>query len=161
MKPTWLAAGLWGLLAGGALLLGAAIAWQFRVPQRVIASVMAFGAGVLISALSFELVGEATESGGMAAAAGGFLLGAVVYVTADVALARKGARHRKRSGGQQPSESEQEGSGTAIALGALMDGVPESVVWGSAWSAGGPSGRRCWPPSSSPTSRRGCPARPG
>src|SRR5215218_1430603 len=135
--PTWLAAGLWGLLAGGALLVGAAIAWQVRVPQKVIAWVMAFGAGVLISALAFELVGEATESGGLAAAASGFLLGAVVYVAADVALARRGARHRKRSGDQQPSESEQSGSGTAIAIGALLDGVPESVVLGVGLLAGG------------------------
>jgi zinc transporter, ZIP family len=135
--PTWLAAGLWGLLAGGALVLGAAVAWQVRVPQKVIAWVMAFGAGVLISALAFELVGEATESGGLAAAASGFLLGAVVYVAADVALAAHGARHRKRSGDQQPSESEQEGSGTAIALGALLDGVPESVVLGLGLVGGG------------------------
>jgi zinc transporter, ZIP family len=47
-----------------------------------------------------------------------------------VVLARRGARHRKRSGEQQPSESEQAGSGAAIAIGALLDGIPESVVLG-------------------------------
>jgi zinc transporter, ZIP family len=41
-----------------------------------------------------------------------------------------GARHRKRSGEQQPSEDEQAGSGAAIAVGALLDGIPESVVLG-------------------------------
>jgi hypothetical protein len=46
----------------------------------------------------------------------------VVYVAADVVVARHGARHRKRSGDQQPSESEQQGSGAAIAIGALLDG---------------------------------------
>jgi zinc transporter, ZIP family len=54
----------------------------------------------------------------------------VVYVAANVVLARRGARHRKRSGDEQPSESEQHGSGAAIAIGALLDGVPESVVLG-------------------------------
>lgn len=62
--PVWAQAGLWGLLAGGALVVGAAIAWFVRVPQRVVASVMAFGAGVLISALAFDLVDEAEASGG-------------------------------------------------------------------------------------------------
>lgn len=128
--PIWLQAGLWGLAAGGALVLGALVAWVVRVPQRVAASVMAFGAGVLISALAFDLVDEAERSGGLPATVGGFLAGAVVYVLANVALARRGARHRKRSGAQQPSESDQPGSGTAIAVGALLDGIPESVVLG-------------------------------
>jgi ZIP family zinc transporter len=128
--PTWLTAGLWGLLAGGALVVGAAVAWFVKVPRTVVAGVMAFGAGVLISALAFDLVDEAEKTGGLAATATGFLLGAVLYVAANVVLARHGARHRKRSGDQQPSESEQSGSGAAIAVGALLDGVPESVVLG-------------------------------
>jgi zinc transporter, ZIP family len=132
--PTWLAAGLWGLLGGGALVLGALIAWFLRVPQAVIASVMAFGSGVLISAVAFDLMAEAADTGGLAAAAVGFLGGAAAYLAANAALARHGARHRKRSGGaegeEQPSEGEQSGSGAAIAIGALLDGVPESVVLG-------------------------------
>lgn len=128
--PIWLQAGLWGLLAGGALVVGAAIAWFVRVPQRVSASVMAFGAGVLISALAFDLVDEAETKGGLVATAAGFLVGAVVYVMANAALARRGARHRKRSGDHQPSEEEQQGSGAAIAIGALLDGIPESIVLG-------------------------------
>ncbi|MCD5354889.1 hypothetical protein LR393_32890 [Kineosporia mesophila] len=128
--PIWLQAGFWGLFAGGALVLGAAVAWFLRVPQPVVASVMAFGAGVLISALAFDLVDEAEATGGLTATVLGFLGGAVVYVAANVALARRGARHRKRSGDQQPSEHEQGGSGAAIAIGALLDGIPESVVLG-------------------------------
>ena len=58
--PLWLQAGLWGLLAGSALLVGAAIGFYLRVPTRLVAGVMAFGSGVLISALSFELVGICT-----------------------------------------------------------------------------------------------------
>ena len=139
--PTWLEAGLWGLLGGGALVLGALIAWFARVPAAVIASVMAFGSGVLISAVAFDLMAEAADTGGLLAAAVGFLGGAVAYLAANAALARRGARHRKRSGGasgeQQPSEKEQSGSGLAIAIGALLDGIPESVVLGIGLLGGG------------------------
>ena len=128
--PVALQAGLWGLAAGGALVIGALIAWFIRVPQKVIAGIMAFGAGVLISALAFDLVDEAESTGGLTPTIIGFLAGASVYVAANVALSRRGARHRKRSGDQQPSEGEQQGSGAAIAIGALLDGVPESVVLG-------------------------------
>lgn len=58
MSPS-LQAGLWGLLAGSALLLGAAIGYFATLPQRLIAAVMAFGSGTLVSALSFELMDEA------------------------------------------------------------------------------------------------------
>jgi ZIP family zinc transporter len=65
----------------------------------------------------------------------------VAYVSANAALARRGARHRKRSGAgkgaQQPSEGEQSGSGAAIAIGALLDGIPESVVLGLGLLGGG------------------------
>jgi ZIP family zinc transporter len=128
--PIWLQAGLWGLVAGGALVVGALVAWVVDVPARIVASVMAFGAGVLISALAFDLVDEAEASGGLLATVIGFLAGAVAYLLANVALAKRGARHRKRSGEQQPAEDEQGGSGSAIAIGALLDGIPESVVLG-------------------------------
>ncbi|GJF23036.1 MULTISPECIES: ZIP family metal transporter [Streptomyces] len=134
-------AGLWGLLAGSALLLGAAVGFGVRVPQKVIATVMAFGAGVLLSAVSFELVGEAYDEAGLAPAAIGTILGAVAYTAGNIWLARRGARHRKRSGHHaahaQPSEAQQGGSGLALALGALLDGVPESAVIGVSLLDGG------------------------
>ncbi|WP_193611704.1 ZIP family metal transporter [Nocardioides lijunqiniae] len=135
--PVWLEAGVWGLVAGGALVVGALVSWFVRVPQHVVAVVMAFGAGVLISALAFDLVDEAERTGGLLPTAVGFLGGATVYVLANVALACRGARHRKRSQDQQPSEDEQSGSGSAIAVGALLDGVPESVVLGLTLVGGG------------------------
>ena len=128
--PVWAQAGGYGLLAGGALVIGALVAWFVTLPRAVVASVMAFGAGVLISALAYDLVDEAETTGGLGPTLAGFLGGAVVYVLANVALARRGARHRKRSGDQQPSERDQGGSGAAIAVGALLDGIPESVVLG-------------------------------
>jgi ZIP family zinc transporter len=135
--PTWLQAGSWGLLGGGALVIGALIAWFVRVPDAVVAGVMAFGSGVLISAVAFDLMQEAADTGGLGPTAAGFLGGAAVYLAANALLARHGARHRKRSGGQQPSEAEQQGSGAAIAIGALLDGIPESVVLGVGLLAGG------------------------
>ncbi|MET7949747.1 ZIP family zinc transporter [Micromonospora sp. NPDC005324] len=135
--PEWLQAGGWGLLAGSALLIGAAVGWFAQVPQRVIASIMAFGAGVLLSAVSFELIAEAHAQGGLLPTVLGAAVGAVVYTVANLVLARRGARHRKRSGDQQPSEGEQPGSGSALAVGALLDGVPESVVIGASLLSGG------------------------
>jgi ZIP family zinc transporter len=107
------------------------------VPQRLIAGIMAFGSGVLISALSFELMDEAYKKGGFDSTAIGFLGGAAVFTLANWLLARQGAKHRKRSGEQQPSEQDNGGSGLAIAVGALLDGIPESIVIGLSMLGGG------------------------
>lgn len=131
-----LLAAAWGLLAGSALVIGAIIAWFVHVPARVVAAVMAFGAGVLISALAFDLVLEAADSAGVAPVVGGFAAGAVTYMLANSLLDRFGARHRKRSQNLQPTESDHSGSGRAIAVGALLDGVPESVVLGASLLGG-------------------------
>jgi ZIP family zinc transporter len=130
-------AGFWGFVAGAALLIGAAAGYFLQVPQRVIAAIMAFGSGVLISALSFELMDEAYRQGGFNATAFGFLGGAAAYTAANWSLNHHGAKHRKRSGGQQASESEDSGSGLAIAVGALLDGIPESIVIGLSMLKGG------------------------
>lgn len=135
--PTWLEAGSWGLLSGGALVLGALIGYTIQLPRRTVAGVMAFGAGVLISALSFELMLEGYREGGRQATSLGFAGGAVAYSVANWLVARRGAKHRKRSEGQQPSEAEAPGSGTAIAVGALLDGVPKSIAIGLTMLGGG------------------------
>lgn len=135
--PLWAQAGFWGFVAGAALIVGALAGYKFNVPQRLIAAIMAFGSGVLISALSFELIAESYKRGGFNSMAVGFLGGAAVYTAANLVLSHKGAKHRKRSGGQQPSESEDSGSGVAIAVGALLDGIPESIVIGLSMLHGG------------------------
>jgi len=126
----WTEALAWGLLGGGALVIGAAVTWFVAVPRQVIASVMAFGAGVLISALAFDLAAEAADTGGLVPTVAGFLGGGAAFVLANGALARRGAKHRKRSGGHRPAETDPGGSGSAIAIGALLDGIPESIVLG-------------------------------
>lgn len=135
--PPSLQAGLWGLLAGSALLVGAAIGYFATLPQRLIAAVMAFGAGTLVSALSFELMDEAFHRGGFAATAAGFAGGAAVYTAANRMLSHRGARHRKRSGDHQKAERAGGDGGLALAAGALIDGVPESIVIGTTMLAGG------------------------
>ena len=56
-----------------------AVGFLLKVPTRLVAAVMAFGSGVLISALSFELMDEAFRRGGIYSTGGGFLAGAAVY----------------------------------------------------------------------------------
>lgn len=126
----WLAlqAGLWGLVAGIALVIGAAIAFVPHLPQRAIAGVTAFGAGVLISVLAFGLIDEAYARGGFVATALGFLAGAVLFTAANLLIMRRMAPGRSRSGDQQMKA--EEGGGLAYAVAALLDGVPESIVIG-------------------------------
>lgn len=130
--PLSIQAGLWGLLSGSALVLGAIIGYFVKLPQRAIAAVMAFGSGVLISALSFDLMDEAYRTGGIVSTSIGFLAGAAVYTVANIIVSRQGAKHRKRSGYADDAQQKtsQEGGGLAIALGALLDGIPESIVIG-------------------------------
>lgn len=137
MIPGWLQSGLWGLLAGVALVIGASIGFYVKVPVRAIAGIMAFGSGVLISALAFDLMEEAYKSGGLDSSAAGFIGGAVVFTAINYLLSMKGAKHRKRSGNQQPSEEESGGSGLALAAGALIDGIPESIAIGLSMLKGG------------------------
>jgi zinc transporter, ZIP family len=86
---------------------------------------MGFGAGVLISALAFDLTHEAFTRGGGDAVVIGLLAGGLTFFAGDWIVDRRGGEHRKRSGGQQAA-----GSATAIVLGALLDGIPESAAIG-------------------------------
>ena len=129
-----LEAALWGLVAGAALLIGAGIGLRFKPPQWVIALVMAFGVGALISAVTYELTAEAYTRGGTDAVLVGLTLGALAFFAGDLLIDRRGGKHRKRSGGQQSE------SGGAILLGAVLDGIPESIVIGISLLEGGSVG---------------------
>ena len=120
-----LEAAFWGFVGGFALLVGALAGMLLKLPQRTIGLVMAFGAGVLISALAFELTAEAYRRGGLDAAAAGLALGSLTFFAGDALLDRHGGDGRKRSDGRQAG-----GAAAAIVLGAVLDGVPESVAIG-------------------------------
>ena len=111
----------WGALAASSLMIGAVLAFARTWPSRQVGAVLAFGAGALISAVSFELVQEGNRVGGLGSTAIGLGLGAVTYYLADGLIDRR----TKGSGG------------TSLALGAFLDGIPEQLVLGIGLSAGG------------------------
>ena len=117
---------LWGIVAASSLLLGGLLALHLPVGRRALGLVMAFGAGVLISAVAFELVEDAFEtSAGEGGVGLGLFAGAGLFFAGDSLIDRLGGGDRKRSGGEQA-----EGSALAIVLGIVLDGIPESLVLG-------------------------------
>jgi ZIP family zinc transporter len=140
---------VYGLLASSSFLIGMGIGLLCSPPRRLVAAVIAFGSGVLVSALTFELMQEAFEEGSPAFAIGGFLLGALIYVVVDVALDRLAAASPKREGTAPrdvqpgaaaiPETSAQAAiSGTALLAGAILDGIPENAAIGIGLHADGP-----------------------
>jgi ZIP family zinc transporter len=116
----------WGFLAASSLIVGGAFALRFGVGARTLGMVMAFGSGVLISAVAFELVEEAFDkAGGQGSVALGLCAGSVTFFVGDSLVDRMGGADRKHSGGRQAA-----GSGLAIVLGIVLDGIPESIVLG-------------------------------
>jgi zinc transporter, ZIP family len=116
----------WGFLASSSLLAGALLALTVRPSRRVVGLVMAFGAGVLISAVAYELVGEAARTADTArAVALGLFAGCGVFFFGDALIDRLGGGERKSSGGEQAG-----GVALAIVLGIVLDGIPESIVIG-------------------------------
>jgi zinc transporter, ZIP family len=121
----------WGALASSSLVLGALLAFARRWPPRQIGLVLAFGAGALISAVSFELAAEGLEVGSLGATAVGLGVGALTYFALDGLIARRFSAKRGRAGRASASEP-----GSALALGAFLDGIPEQLVLGIGLAAG-------------------------
>jgi ZIP family zinc transporter len=124
---------LWGLVAASSLPLGAAAGCWLRLPQRVVAAVMAFGSGTLVAGLSLVLMQDAYFEGGLAWSAVGFAAGALAYTVVDLALERWSARRRR--GHKHDSQGERDG--LALAAGATLDNVPEMIVLGLGLVGGG------------------------
>jgi zinc transporter, ZIP family len=101
----------WGALAASSLVVGALIGLARPWPRRAIGLVLGFGAGALISAVSFELAEEGVKLAGALPVAIGLGVGAVTYFAASVRVASMGG-------------------GAALALGAFLDGIPEQMVLG-------------------------------
>jgi len=126
----------WGTLAASSLVIGAVIALLFRISLRAIGLIMAFGAGVLISALAFDLVQEAVDkSSGHGWVVAGIFAGCGVFFGGDRLIDRLGGGARKDATGGQEG-----GSALAIVLGSVLDGIPESMVIGLTIYAGGAVG---------------------
>lgn len=132
---------LWGLVSGAALLVGAAVGCFLPLSGRASGLLMAFGGGVLVSALAFELTAEAQTRGGVRATVGGLVAGGVVFAVGDRLIDLRGGEHRKRSnpphrvapGGRGGETTDGQAGGAmaaALVLGALLDGVPESLAIG-------------------------------
>jgi ZIP family zinc transporter len=126
----------WGILAASSLVVGAVVALVFHIGLRAIGLIMAFGAGVLISAVSFDLIEEAVaKSSGHGWVISGFLAGCLVFFGGDRLIDRLGGGSRKKAAGGQDS-----GSPLSIVLGTVLDGIPESMVIGLTIFEGGAVG---------------------
>jgi ZIP family zinc transporter len=124
----------WGLIAGSSLVLGGVIALRVRIHRLVLGLVMAFGAGVLLSAVAFELVEEAFDQSGLLRdVALGLFAGCAVFSLGDLVIDRLGGGNRKRIDTSQADG----GSPLAIVLGIVLDGIPESAVIGLTVLTGG------------------------
>jgi ZIP family zinc transporter len=121
----------WGTLAASSLVLGALLALARRWPERQVGLVLAFGAGALISAVSFELAAEGIRVGSLGATAIGLGAGALTYFCLDGLIADHLASGRGRSGRTRGSNA-----GSALALGAFLDGIPEQLVLGIGLAGG-------------------------
>jgi zinc transporter, ZIP family len=124
----------WGAVSSVGLLVGAIAGALSRLPHRAIAMAMSVGAGLLLAGVSLKVAADAIRIAGPAAAALSLLLGAAVFSASNALLAQFGGAHRKRCGEcvRQPGESGQPGSGRVIALGNVLDAVPQAVVLGIA-----------------------------
>ncbi len=105
----------WGAVAASSLLVGALLGIVRPWPARAIGLVLGFGAGALISAVSFELAQEGVRIGGGGAVGIGLAAGALTYYVCDTEIER-------RSRGSD--------AGAGLALGAFLDGIPEQLVLG-------------------------------
>lgn len=130
---------VWGLAVAASLVLGALVAATVRLPERIAASLTAFGGGVLLAAVALELIPEADERAGVWVTASALLAGTAVYVGADAWLTRdKHMRMSRRSAHaaaagmtmESAGDHDQAARGEAIAAGLFVDGVPESIALG-------------------------------
>ncbi len=121
-----LEAAVWGLVTAGSLWVGAALAAFGRPSERMIGLAMAFGAGALIAAVAYELVIDAFATD-LTLASIGFASGGLAFYFGDVVVDRMGGEGRKSMMG----EAQLAGTASAIVLGTVLDGIPESFVLGS------------------------------
>jgi zinc transporter, ZIP family len=135
-----LEAAMWGAIGASSLLLGAVLGLVLPLPPRVIGLVLGFGAGTLISAVAFELTEEAFDLGGADAVVIGLATGALAYFVGDYLVERRGAADRMSPMGATTMTGATSTASTALLLGAVLDGIPESAVIGLSLLDGGSVG---------------------
>ena len=119
----------WGALAASSLVVGVALALVRSWPARQVGLVLAFGAGALISAVSYELAEESFALGDQGVTGLGLGLGALTYYLADRVVS---GRQKKGRAGRMSAPN----AGSALALGAFLDGIPEQFVLGVGLASG-------------------------
>ena len=121
----------WGAFSSASLYIGEALAGPMEKRNRLTGLIMGFGAGTLISAIAYELIPASNlRSGpGMFVAV---LVGAFAYYVGDRLVDNGGGEKR-----QDIDAEEHEGSGAAMFIGALLDGIPEAFILGITLNAGG------------------------
>lgn len=122
----------WGALAASSLIVGAWLGIVRAWPNRLVGAVLGFGAGALISAVSFDLAEEGVQLGGADSVALGLALGALSYFVAD----RFVDRPSRRVSTDGTTDDDAEEAGSDLALGAFLDGIPEQMVLGIGLVAG-------------------------
>ena len=123
------AAGFWAFVGASSLIVGALIALTGRLKGKPLELLIGFGSGALVSALAFDLFEEAIKASatGLSVAIG-FVAGAVAYFVGSEIIDRMPGADAKDGGGGLP-----------ILLGAVLDGIPESIVLGLTLVGGAPS----------------------
>jgi ZIP family zinc transporter len=117
---------IWGLLATSSLIVGGSLGMWVDFSRRSLGIIMAFGAGVLISAVAYELTFDAVREASFTGfPAIGFLVGALTFFFIDMLIDKIGARDRMAIGGEHHS-----GLIVPLVLAIILDGVPESAVLG-------------------------------
>lgn len=112
---------LFGIGTAVPLIIGAAVGLRWKLPTRVLAALMAFGAGTLIAAASNELFEPAFDEVGALRAGGSLLGGALVYSVFAHLLDNRLGRA---------------GVGWALLLGVVLAGVPENLALGVTMESG-------------------------
>ena len=140
---------LYGVIASSALVLGALVGGRVKLPKRLLAAMLAFAAGALITALTFEMFEDSYEQGGIWRAALGLAVGAAVFTTVSWWLDRMAEGHKKDDHGSEKMDldaaaqdsptspaSVTGAAGLALLAAATLDGVPENLVLGVALGEG-------------------------
>jgi zinc transporter, ZIP family len=121
----------WGAFSSAALYLGQWLAGPMQSRNHATGLIMGFGAGTMISAIAYELIPATTLKASLWVFVS-VLVGAVTYFVGDRIVDKGGG------GDRQDLDAEQnEGSGAAMFIGALLDGVPEAFILGITLTAGG------------------------